>query len=202
MYKLARILGISAAILIALLSAAPAAAMTISPSGTYRLTAGTTILRLRSNGLSSTCQSSEILMSVASFGVGIIPLGGLNFGSCTNPLIGRFTVEQPLAWAVVMALLPEPFGSATRIGAIIRIPRDGMELRGAACSVWLGSGNFLTAHLYPGLPVVVSTADVFTTAVTVMTVTRTNCSPLTAIVGLNLDWIGSYTFDRSMIVSP
>lgn len=170
-----------------------AAAVTVSPTGTYVLTSSNTRITPTSTRQALTCAVFRIIYTVTASGVISIPAGSVSASGCTHVSIGTFTVSQPVAWS----------GAITRSGAQtikrISIPAGGFGITSALCSFALG-GSFDLVELSnsgvisPTTPLVVLSGPV--------TAYSSTCSPIVWVNGLAGVLSGTHFLDRAMSVTP
>jgi len=176
-----------------LFAAASASAVTVSPSGAYVAASGTTTLRLNSNGQTLTCTRSSISANIASNGTGAIPTGGAVYTSCTNPLLGTFTVRQIAPWALTVSIVS---GNAT---LDVSVPRGAAQISGPGCTFTVGGTVRLTAS---GTVVTPTTPAPVTSSA--LTIDSNNGGALCGFfpVGLTASYGGTYNLNRTATVTP
>lgn len=187
---------VSAFALVAFLFAASSAsaALTVSPTGGYTATSGTTTLGLSSNGQSLTCSASSIGADMAADGTGTIRTGSVSYSNCRNTLLGAFTVTQAADWTLATTLAS---GSLT---LRVTVPTDGVSLAGTGCTFWLGGTVDLVASI-SGLPATVRTGLV--TRNSTLRITRNNGGILcfNFPVGLSAPTYGAtYDFNQAATI--
>lgn len=182
-----------------LTAASAAGAITVSPSGAYTAASGTTTLSFASNGQVLTCTSSAIGATISSDGNGTSPTGSAVYNSCTNALLGTFTVSQRSAWTVRVLLATVSGG--VLVGLDVTVPARGVLISAGSC-LFTVSGTVNVGRTYAGLPVAVSPTDRFTVLSSALTVDSvSNCSPLLTVVGLRGTYAGTYTLNRAVTIS-
>lgn len=208
MIRIARGLAIGVAAFFAVLIASTgAAALAVSPSGSYTATSTNLAFTLDSSGQRLACTSASISATLSSNGLATAPPGSLTFSGCSNPLLGTFTITQTRTVTAQVVLAPI---DATRnlVGLRIVVPLDAMG-RGAfvirasgGCS-FEGSGSGTIGNSYPvPLPTRIGTTDPFTYLdMRIVLLNVSNCSPLLVVNGLTGRFSGGATLSRGLTVS-
>lgn len=191
-----RRLATAAALVLAVLAlpSAGAAALTVSPAGTYDETSTDMNLEVRSNGQRALCSTTAKQFTIASNGIGSFALGDVTFSGCSTPLFAWQRMDQTAAWGLVVTLL-----TGGGVAMTITVPTDGLLIENPICKVWLG-GTITKLAASTTLPATVTT---FATSATTLRATRVAPThPFCGVpVGLALGMYLTLTLDRAMTVA-
>jgi len=177
--------------------ASQATALTIDPVGEYTAISDTVVFDLNGVTPLASCRSSSLPVALARDGSGTIARGSAAFTDCIT-LFSTVTIAQTADATVAMTLAPTT-GGGTRIGFVVTIPRDGMQVTIGGCVFTVG-GTVTLEHQYreTTLPFTLSTTDEFPIVAADLVVgSATSCvfgpgDP----VGLG----GGYTLSRGMVI--
>lgn len=183
-------------------SSGGAAALTVTPTGSYTLTSvGNVLLRFSSTGQTLTCTTSSIPITLGSNGRGTVPARSAIYRGCSNSLLGTFTMTQTSAWNLKVLLTTLGDGRVL-VGFEADIPV--LHIDSATGCLFDVTAIFNVGILLPGpLPKSISIADHFiplgSSAETIGI--PINCTPLLTVAGLRAAYSGTYSLSRGMTVS-
>jgi hypothetical protein len=193
------VLGVAGTLALAC-AAQPAAALTVSPTGTYSHVSTTShIWTFTTTGQAFPCTSATGSLSVAANGSGSSPLGNAVFGGCTSGIWGAATITQPKTWP--MQVQQTPVGGGVKVSLAFTVPTGGVQLVIAGCKLTLNGTIALSRTFGSPLPATITTADVLTVTRSLVIDSAVNCSPLIGSVGQGMTSTGSSSLSRAMTVS-
>ncbi|ADB51516.1 hypothetical protein [Conexibacter woesei] len=177
-----------------LFAASTAAALTMSPSGAYVASSGTTTLTFAGTRQTLTCTGSSFGVTFDRDGTGISPRGSGRWTGCSNGLLGSASVTQTGEWDFGPQLTT--VGRDTLIGWQDVLPGSAITITAGACTIVVQGVKLYGALVPGGLPISFS-RDVLATLLSRITVSQAiGCSPFVTTVGLSATYSASYTLDR------
>jgi hypothetical protein len=193
------VLGVAGTIAMAC-AAQPAAALTVSPTGTYsHASAGTQTWTFSTTSQTFSCSNTTGSFAVAANGSGSSLNGNGLFGGCVSGIWGNVAITQTQAWP--MQVQQTPVAGGVKVSLAFTVPNAGLKIVVAgACQLTL-HGTMEFSRTVASLPTSITTADPLSVSRALVIDSAAGCSPLIASVGQGVTSTGASTLNRTMTVS-
>ena len=186
-----------AATVAAVATTAPAAALTASPTGTYKEAGSQPIFQTTSTRQSWACTLTSSSFTLAADGTATYASGAGTFTGCNNTIFGPINPAQATAWSSAFTLAPS--GSDTLVTQTITVPTGGLVWNYTAGCRPTFNGTITRTRLESGsAPVTISPVEQLTQTAALTADNVSGCPALLITLGLRITFNSPYSFSRAL----